>query len=253
MMPIIFVGHGSPMNAIENNEFTKGWRDMAAAIQKPDAILSISAHWFTNGTKVLNVEKPQTIYDFYGFPRNLYEIDYKAPGAPELAKKTAELLDGIAIEDNNWGLDHGTWSVLHIMYPEADIPVYQLSVDKNATPQECFDIGRKIKSLRDENILIMGSGNIVHNLRMVDFEEEGGFDWAHEFDNLIKENIQKMYFDRVINYKDLERTAKYAVPTVDHFYPILYVIGAVDENDKVEVYNNKCMAGSLSMTSYVFK
>lgn len=253
MYPVIFAGHGSPMNVIENNEYTNGWRKMAAAIPKPEAILSVSAHWYTNGTKVLNVEAPKTIYDFYGFPRALYEIEYNAPGAPRLAEQTAELLKGIAVEDSNWGLDHGTWSVLHIMYPEANIPVYQLSVDLNATPQECFDIGRKIKSLRDENVLIMGSGNVVHNLRMIDFNEEGGYEWAYEFDDFIKENIQKRSFEKIFNYKDFGDAAKYAVPITDHFAPLLYVLGAVDENDKVEVYNSKCMAGSISMTSYIFR
>lgn len=253
MGPVIFVGHGSPMNVIENNEFTGGWREMSAAIPKPDAVLSISAHWFTSGTRVSNTENPETIHDFYGFPKSLYEIEYKAPGAPELAGKTAELLKGTAVEDSSWGLDHGTWSVLHIMYPDADIPVYQLSVDRDAAPQDCFEIGRKLKALRDENILIMGSGNIVHNLGLVDFREEGGYDWAYEFDNFIKENIGKKNFDSILNYRNLGKAAKYAVPITDHFNPLLYILGAADENDTAEIYNNKCMAGSLSMTSYIFK
>jgi len=250
--PVIFVGHGSPMNAIEDNEFTRGWRNMASSIQKPKAILSISAHWVTNGTKVLNVETPETIHDFYGFPKSLFDIEYKAAGSPELVKKTVKLLHDIATEDDGWGLDHGTWSVLHIMYPDADIPVYQLSIDKNATPQELFDIGKKLKPLREENVLIMGSGDVVHNLGMVDFEMDGGYEWANEFDDFIKEKIISRDFDSIIKYNEFGKAARYSVPTTEHFNPLLYVLGATDENDKVEIYNNKCTAGSLSMTSYIF-
>jgi len=252
MSPVIFIGHGSPINAIENNEFTKGWKEISSSFPKPDAILSISAHWVTNGTKVLISEHPETIHDFYGFPKSLYDIEYKANGSPNFAEKTIKLLEDTATRNDEWGLDHGTWSVLHIMYPKADIPVYQLSIDKYASPQEIFEIGKKLKSLREENVLIMGSGNIVHNLGMLDFNENGGFEWAIDFDDYIKEKIEKRDFASIINYKRLGEIAKFSIPTTEHFNPLLYVLGASNMDESVKIYNNTCMAGSLSMTSYVF-
>jgi len=252
MSPVIFIGHGTPMNAIEDNEFTREWKKIAATIPKPDAILSVSAHWVTKGTKVLTSDEPETIHDFYGFPKSLYDIEYKAKGSPKFSDKTINLLGNAAVGDTEWGLDHGTWSVLHIMYPNADIPVYQLSIDRYASPQELFEIGKKLRPLREENILIMGSGNIVHNLGMVDFSIEGGYEWAYDFDNYIKEKIEKRDFESILNYKSLGYIAKNSIPTTEHFNPLLYVLGATNEYDKAEIYNNSCMAGSLSMTSYVF-
>ena len=193
MMPVLFVGHGSPMNTIENNEYTKGWQEIAFSIPKPTAILSISAHWLTNGTQVSILENPKTIHDFYGFPKALFDMEYKAKGSPMLAEKTIELLGDIAIADNNWGLDHGTWSVLSVMYPKADIPVYQMSIDRKATPEELFEIGKKLKTLRDSNVLILGSGNVVHNLGVLDFSMNGGFDWAYNFDNYITEKVKERF------------------------------------------------------------
>jgi len=252
MMPVIFIGHGSPMNAIEENEYTKGWKEITNSIPKPAAILSISAHWVTNGTKVSTVENPKTIHDFYGFPKELYDVEYKAKGSTEIALKTIELLDGIAVADNSWGLDHGTWSVLNVMYPNADIPVYQMSIDMNAMPEELFEIGKKLKSLRDSNILIMGSGNIVHNLGIMNFSMENGFDLAIEFNDYITKKIEQRDFESILNYKNLGNAAKLAVPTTEHFVPLLYILGATSDSDKVKIFNRSYMAGSLAMTSFVF-
>lgn len=251
-MPVIFVGHGSPMNVIENNEYTKGWEMIAASIPKPTAILSISAHWVTKGTKVSTLENPKTIHDFYGFPKEMYDLEYKAQGSPEFALKTIDLLGGTAVSDITWGLDHGTWSVLKVMYPNADIPVYQLSIDGQASPKELFDIGKKLKSLRESNVLIFGSGNIVHNLGILDFSINGGYKWAKDFDDYIEEKIEQRDFESIQNYRQLGDIAAYSVPTTEHFNPIFYILGAVDDSDRLNVYNKSCMAGSLSMTSYVF-
>ncbi|MGB4657926.1 MAG: 4,5-DOPA dioxygenase extradiol, partial [Mobilitalea sp.] len=217
MMPVIFVGHGSPTNAIEDNEYTRTWKQMAASIPKPAAILSVSAHWVTEGTKVSVLEKPKTIHDFYGFEKELYEIEYKVPGGTEIALKTLELLGGIAEADSSWGLDHGTWSVLHVMYPEADIPVFQLSIDQDGEPLEHLNIGKRLKSLRDQNVLIMGSGNIVHNLRILDFSMKDGFDWAKKFDDFIEEQIMDSDFDGICNYRNFDRQVPLSVPTTEHF------------------------------------
>ena len=252
MMPVIFIGHGSPMNAIEENEYTKGWKEIADNIPKPKVILSISAHWVTDGTKVSTVENPKTIHDFYGFPKELYDVEYKAKGSLESAVKTIELLDGIARADDSWGLDHGTWSVLRVMYPNADIPVYQMSIDMNATPKELFEIGKKLKSLRDSDILILGSGNIVHNLGIMDYSMEDGFDLAIEFNDYITKKIEQKDFESIFNYKQLGNAARLSVPTTEHFNPLLYVLGATTDLDKVTIFNKSFMAGSLAMISFVF-
>lgn len=253
MMPVIFIGHGSPMNAIEINKFTTEWKKIAASFPKPEAVVSISAHWETEGTGVVTKVQPQIIYDFYGFPRELYEVKYNVMGAPKLALDTIELLKGFeAVANNQWGIDHGTWSVLNVMYPDADIPVYQVSIDREATPEELYEIGKSMKSLREKNVLIMGSGNIVHNLRILDFSNEDGFDWAHEFNDYIKEKILSNDMEGIFNYRKLGRIANLAVPTNEHFNPLLYVLGARLDTDKVTIYNDDYMAGSLAMTSYVF-
>ncbi len=253
-MPVIFVGHGSPMNAIENNQYTRAWVEMAKRIPKPKAIIAISAHWYTRGTKVMNEENPKTIHDMYGFPKELYEILYNAPGNPKLAEIAKNLISKESVYDNSWGIDHGTWSVLVHMYPERDIPVFQISIDATAAPEVHYKIGQELKVLREQGVLLFGSGNIVHNLRLVDWHaEDKGFDWAYKFDAYIKDSIESGNHDNVINYLSLGETAKFAVPTPDHFYPILYILGATDKEDKVSVYNYSCMMGSLSMTSYLFE
>lgn len=253
-MPILFVGHGSPMNAIEDNIYSWSWKEMAKKIPKPRSIVSISAHWYTRGTKIMNEENPKTIYDMYGFPEELYEIIYSPPGNPELAQKAKELIARESVFDKSWGIDHGTWSVLVHMYPERDIPVFQISVDAAASPEVHYQIGRNLKPLRDEGILLFGTGNIVHNLRLIDWEiGDKGFDWAYKFDGFIKDNIENRDHEAILAYESLGQTAKLAVPMTDHFSPILYILGASHEEDRVSVYNNSCMMGSMSMTSYLFE
>lgn len=254
-MPVVFIGHGSPMNAIEDNEFTRNWREIAKSIPTPKAILSLSAHWFTNGTKIMNDEAPKTIHDMYGFPKELYEIIYNCPGAIHISKISKDLITKETEYDNSWGIDHGTWSVLVHMYPNRDIPVFQISIDASAASSVHYQIGRELRSLREQGILLLGSGNVVHNLRILDFNEhlDSGYDWAYEFDHLIKEHIQKKQHDKVINYHEFGRIAKLAVPTSDHYNPLLYILGSTYEDDTIHVYNDKCVFGSISMTSYLFQ
>ncbi len=251
-MPVIFIGHGSPMNAIEDNDYTKGWIEMANRIPKPKAIISISAHWFTKGTKIMNEEMPKTIYDMYGFPKELYEIVYNSPGSPELAKVAMKLISKDTEYDNSWGIDHGTWSVLVHMYPDRDIPLFQISVDAYAPPEAHYQIGRELRDLREEGVLIFGTGNIVHNLRKINWDmSKKGFDWAYEFDDFIYDNIISNNHDNILRYMELGEVAKLAVPTTDHFYPLLYVLGASSDDYKVSVYNKSPELGSLTMTSYL--
>jgi len=240
------------MNAIEKNEYTKGWEEIEKNILRPRAVLCISAHWMTEGIKIATSPTPNIIYDFYGFPKALYDVMYQPVGSPQFAMQTIEQLAEMAKEDNSWGIDHGTWSVMKIMYPNADIPTFQMSVDMDAKPEYLFAIGEKLQFLREHGVLIMGSGNIVHNLRMMDYSQlNQGFDWAHEFDEFIYEQIQNRNFDEIFRYRE-RKAAHYAVPTTEHFYPLLYILGATKVTDKIQVYNRAYMAGSLSMTSYLF-
>lgn len=248
-MPVLFVGHGSPMNAIEDNEYSRTWTSIAERIPNPKVIVSISAHWFTKGTKIMNEEKPKTIYDMYGFPKELYEIEYNSPGSPSIAKVTKKLISKESEYDNSWGIDHGTWSVLVHMYPDRDIPVFQISIDASAPPEAHYNIGKELRSLREEGVLIFASGNVVHNLRLVDWHKGSkGFDWAYEFDDYIYENIKTRSYNKIIKYNELGEV----VPTPDHFYPLLYALGASDEEDKVSVFNKSCELGSLTMTGYLW-
>lgn len=254
-MPVVFIGHGTPMNAIEDNEFTRSWKEIAKRIPTPKAILSLSAHWFTKGTKIMNDEAPRTIHDMYGFPKELYEILYHCPGATKIAKLSKEMITEETEYDNSWGIDHGTWSVLVHMYPNCEIPVYQISIDATAASNVHYQIGRELRNLRDQGILLLGSGNIVHNLRILDFNEhlDSGYDWAYEFDNLIKEHILKKDHKPIINYQEFGRISKLSVPTTDHYNPLLYVLGSTYDEDTVRVYNDKCVFGSISMSSYLFE
>lgn len=253
-MPVVFVGHGSPMNAIEDNDYSRNWRRIAERIPRPEAILSVSAHWFTKGTKIMNEEAPKTIYDMYGFPDELYEIKYNCPGSPGFAKIARELISKETKNDNTWGIDHGTWSVLVHMYPEHDIPVFQISIDADAPPLAHYNIGKDLSTLREKGVLIFGSGNVVHNLRMVDWTKAGeGFDWAYEFDEFIYKNILAYDHESILKFPELGNAAKLAVPRPDHFYPLLYALGASDKADKISVYNKSGEMGSLTMTSYLWE
>lgn len=257
LMPVLFVGHGNPMNAIEDNAFSRGWRHIAGQLPKPAAILCISAHWETNGTFVTAMEKPRTIHDFYGFPRELYRVTYPAPGAPELAKECCRILglERIAL-DMEWGLDHGTWSVLKSMYPDAGIPVIQLSLDRTSEAKSHYDLAKKLASLRSEGVLIIGSGNMVHNLGMMqvrgeDFNEPFGFDWALEANDLFKKLINKRKHNELIEYRSLGNSAALAIPTAEHYLPMLYALALQEENEGVSYFNDSPVAGSLTMTSLI--
>jgi 4,5-DOPA dioxygenase extradiol len=252
--PVLFIGHGSPMNAIEENEFVNGWRNIGKTIPEPRAILCISAHWETRGTFVTAMEKPRTIHDFGGFPAELFEVQYPAPGSPELAKETKTLIKNTEVGlDDKWGLDHGCWSVVKHLYPAADIPVIQLSLDYFRPPQFHYDLGRELSLLRKKGVLIIGSGNIVHNLSLVSWdkmEEPGfGYDWAIEANEKMKKFILSDDHKSLINYKLQSRAFNLAIPTPDHFLPLLYSLALKEENERIEIFNDKAVAGSLTMTS----
>ena len=253
-MPVLFVGHGSPMNAIEDNRFTRNWEKIAARIPKPEAILSVSAHWYTRGSKIMDTASPKQIYDMYGFPDALYKLIYEPAGAPLRAHQTKALINKEVQIDNSWGIDHGSWSVLCRMHPKADIPVFQLSIDAHADAGTHFKIGQELAALREQGVLILGSGNVVHNLSLINWDmEDAGYSWANEFDEYIKEKIIQREYDDVINYRNAGRSSTSAFVTPDHFYPLLYVLGASDKDDKLTVFNDSCLLGSLSMTCYLFE
>lgn len=253
-MPVLFIGHGSPMNAIEENEFTKGFRDVARTLPQPEAIVCVSAHWFTEGTRVTAMEHPETIHDFYGFPKELYQQQYPAKGNPELAGKTQELLKPVMVEaDREWGLDHGSWTVLKHLYPNADIPVIQLSIDHLKAAEYHFELARQLQVLRDKGVLVIGSGNIVHNLRMVDWQnfdkDNHGFDWAREARDWVNTHIMDGDFAPLLAYEKQGKAMQLAVPTPDHYLPLIYALGLSRKNDRFVLFNDKLQAGSLSMTS----
>lgn len=252
-MPALFVGHGNPMNAISNNSFTYGWEQIVKQIPKPKAILCISAHWETKGSHVTMNEHPKTIHDFYGFPQALFDVEYPAPGAPEVAKEAQVLVDKTEIEsDYDWGLDHGTWSILVKMYPEANIPTFQLSLDRTKDAQYHYEIGKQLYQLRKKGVLIMGSGNIVHNLRYASFAENPvPYDWALEFDETVKNKINSENFDDLINYQKLGISANLSVPTPEHYLPMLYTLGLKDKNDSITFFNEEMAFASGSMRSFI--
>ena len=253
-IPVLFLGHGSPMNAIEENQFVQGFRNISREIPKPNAILCISAHWFTNGTFVTAMQNPKTIHDFYGFPKELFEVNYPAPGSPELAKETAALLlPEIVEEDHNWGLDHGAWSVIKHLYPEANVPVIQLSIDYTKSGQYHFELAQKLSALRTKGILIVGSGNIVHNLRLVDFQnfdrDNYGYDWAIEARETVNNYLLEGNFQPLIDFETQSRALQLAIPTPEHYLPLIYTLGLKEESEELTLFNDKLLAGSLSMTS----
>jgi 4,5-DOPA dioxygenase extradiol len=248
-MPVLFVGHGSPMNAVEENEFSRGWREAGRDLPQPKGILCVSAHWETEGTQATAMDQPRTIYDFYGFPPELYATKYPAPGSPDLAKRVQELVEPeTAALDQEWGLDHGAWSVLIRLFPKADIPVVQLSLDIHKNPQAHYDLGKRLSPLRDEGILIVGSGNIVHNLRMVEWSDTA-FDWAVEFDAKVKQWILDDVHMPLIRYQDGGREAALAINSAEHYKPLLYALGAKEPGEPVSFFNEKVTMGSMSMRS----
>ncbi|WP_209403933.1 4,5-DOPA dioxygenase extradiol [Pseudozobellia sp. WGM2] len=253
-MPVLFLGHGSPMNAIEENEFVKGFRAIAKTIPIPNAILCVSAHWFTKGTKVTAMETPKTIHDFGGFPQALFDVQYPAKGNPALAQKTKTLLSPTLVElDEKWGLDHGAWSVIKHLYPEANIPVIQLSIDYDKSPQQHFELAQQLAILRHKGILIIGSGNIIHNLRMIDFANAHkgnyGYDWAIEARETINSYILDGNYRPLLDYHRQSRAVQLAIPTPDHYLPLIYSLGLQEKGEDIKLFNDKLLAGSLSMTS----
>ena len=255
-MPILFIGHGNPMNAIEENSFVEGFRNTAKRLPKPTAVVCISAHWETKGTQVTAMEKPQTIHDFGGFPDALFAVQYPAPGSPELAKTVQELLAPTPVTlDQQWGLDHGTWTTLKHFFPRADVPIIQLSLDYTLSTQQHYELAKKLQILRSKGVLIVGSGNIIHNLRLVDFrninKENYGFDWAIEARELTNKWILDGNHQALIDYKKQGNALQLAAPTPDHFLPLLYTLGLQEKTDRLELFNDKLVAGSLSMTSVI--
>lgn len=253
-MPLLFLGHGSPMNAIEENEFVTGFRDVGKTLPKPKAILCISAHWETRGTFVTAMEKPMTIHDFGGFPQRLFEVQYPAPGSPELALETQKIVTKTTVGlDQKWGLDHGCWSVVKHLYPEADVPVIQMSLDYYQTPQFHYDLAKELAPLRNKGILIIGSGNLVHNLQKVAWDKLNevnfGFDWALEANEMMKKYMLSGDHQRLINFKSEGKAFDLAIPTPEHFLPLLYILGLKEDSEKLSIFNDKAVAGSLTMTS----
>lgn len=254
LMPVLFIGHGSPMNGIEDNEFSRRWTKIAKEIPTPTAVLVVSAHWFSKGTKITAMDFPKTIHDFGGFPQALFDVQYNAPGNPDLAMETASLIHSANVElDHDWGLDHGAWTIVRHMYPDAQIPVLQLSIDYTKGPQYHYDMANEIYALRRKGVLIIGSGNMVHNLRMVAWDkmkEPGyGYDWALQMNDTFKQLISDGDYKPLIHYESLGSEARLAIPTPEHYLPLLYSLGLKDSKDKVSFFNDKAVAGSLTMTS----
>ena len=257
LMPVLFVGHGSPMNGIEDTEFSRRWTAMAKEIPTPKAVLVVSAHWFTKGTHITAMDFPPTIHDFGGFPKELFEVQYPAPGNPALAKETASLIHSANVElSHDWGLDHGTWTIVRHMYPKANIPVLQLSIDYTKDAKYHYELSKEIYSLRKKGVLIIGSGNLVHNLRMVAWdklsEPEYGYDWAIQINQTFKKLIINNDHEKLIQYQNLGKEAMLAIPTPEHYLPLMYTLGLKGKNDAVSFFNDKAVGGSLTMTSVKF-
>ncbi len=252
LMPVLFVGHGSPMNGIEDNEFSATWTAIAKDIPQPAAVLVVSAHWFTKGTHVTAMDFPQTIHDFGGFPQELFEVVYPAPGSPDLAVETAGLITSANVGlDHDWGLDHGAWTVVRHMYPDASIPVLQLSIDYTKDARYHYDLAGELSLLRRKGVLILGSGNMVHNLRMVDWRmmDGGGYDWALQMNDQFKSLILNNEHRPLIDFQSLGKEAMLAIPTPEHYLPLMYTLGLKNDNEPVSLFNDKVLGGSLTMTS----
>jgi 4,5-DOPA dioxygenase extradiol len=252
VMPVLFLGHGSPMNAIEGNEFSRGWRAATAMLPHPTAILCISAHWETAGVQVTAMERPQTIHDFFGFPQDLFAVEYPAPGRPSLAKEIQALVKLTQVGlDLRWGLDHGCWSVLRHMFPDADVPTVQLSLDRRRSPQQHYDLACELSGLRRKGVLIVGSGNIVHNLRQLNWADmDTPYDWASEADAEMAKRIRARDHHALIDYRSLGAWAALAVPTAEHYLPMLYVLALQEDGDELRFFNERVLS-SLSMRCFV--
>lgn len=252
LMPVLFIGHGSPMNGIEDNEFSSNWAGVARDIPVPKAVLVVSAHWFTKGTHITAMDFPRTIHDFGGFPQALFDVQYPAPGNPDLAKETAGLIRTTDVGlDHDWGLDHGAWTVVRHMYPEANIPVLQLSIDYTKDAVYHYNLAKELYQLRQKGVLILGSGNMVHNLRMMSWEmiNGGGYDWALEMNDKFKSLIMNHEHQQLAAYRNLGREAMLAIPTPEHYLPLMYTLGLQNGQEYVSLFNDKAVGGSLTMTS----
>lgn len=251
LMPMLFVGHGSPMNGIESNEFSQNWKKFGTEIPIPTAVLVVSAHWYIPGTKITAMAEPRTIHDFGGFPKALFDVQYPAPGDVALAKETVSLVHKTQVGlDHEWGLDHGTWTVVRHMYPKANIPVLQLSIDYTKPPRYHYELAKELAVLRKKGVLIIGSGNMVHNLRILNWQlTNKGFDWAIEMNETFKSLILANNHSALVNYEGLGQAAKLSIPTPEHYLPLLYILGLKEENEKVGFFNDKTLMGSISMTS----
>ena len=252
-MPVLFLGHGSPMNAIEENEFVRGFRQVAATVPKPQAVLVVSAHWETRGTFVTAMEKPRTIHDFGGFPQALFDVQYPAPGSPELAAEVKNTITSTAVGlDHSWGLDHGAWSVVKHLYPQADVPVIQMSIDRSLSPEKHYALAKELAALRDKGVLIVGSGNMVHNLGMVAWDklsESFAFDWAQEASERMKQAILTGDHKPLIDFRSQGRAFDLAINSSEHFLPLLYMLAFQNKDERATLFNDKPVAGSLTMTS----
>jgi 4,5-DOPA dioxygenase extradiol len=249
-MPAIFFGHGNPMNALQSNDWTNSWATLGKSLPRPRAIVCVSAHWYLPARLVTAMVQPRTIHDFGGFPRELYQVQYRAPGAPELASRVQELLAPLTVGlDHSWGLDHGTWSVLVHVYPNADVPVVQLSIDETQPAAFHFELGQRLTSLRDEEVLIVGSGNIVHNLHTYAWGRHTPepYDWAVRFEESAKQLMVASDFEPLIDYESLGRDAVLSIPTPDHYLPLLYVLGTKRENEAISFPVSGVDGGSVSM------
>jgi 4,5-DOPA dioxygenase extradiol len=251
-MPAIFFGHGSPMNVLEDNVYTRAWQQLGASMPKPKAILSVSAHWYTRGTGVTAMAAPKTIHDFGGFPQALYDMRYPAPGDPALAARVRDLLAPVEVHpDHSWGLDHGTWSVLVKAFPAADVPVVQLSIDATQAAAWHFEMGRRLAPLRDEGVLIIGSGDVVHNLRMRTRDSEPPYDWAQRFNDKVRQHLLKGEMEQLADYEQWGQDAQLAVPTAEHYLPLLYIAGTKHQDDTVSIVVDGINVGSVSMLTAV--
>ena len=249
-MPVLFVGHGSPLNAIEDNAFSRVWHDLGARLPTPRAVLCVSAHWETRDVHVSATRAPGTIHDFYGFPRELYEVQYCAPGDPQLASRIVKLVQGTQVRlDHTRGLDHGAWSVLRLMYPRAEVPVIQLSLDTTQPAAFHYHLGRELAPLRDEGILVLGSGNIVHNLALMDWRRRMGYEWAEAFNAAVRAKVQAHEHAPLIDYHTVHAAATGAIPTPEHYLPLLYALALQDDAEPLQFFNDELVMGSVSMLS----
>ena len=253
-MPVLFVGHGSPMNGIENNPFSDSWKSLGVELPAPTAVIVISAHWFTDGTRITAMDKPQTIHDFGGFPKALFDVQYPAPGNPSLALETAALVHRAhVVPDHDWGLDHGAWTVVRHMFPDASIPVLQLSIDYTKPASWHYELAKELANLRRRGVLILASGNMVHNLRVMNWHlPESGFDWAIETNDIFKKHLLDGNHRALIEYEKLGAAVRMSIPTPEHYLPLIYALGLQEKSDMTTLFNDKTLMGSISMTSVLF-